>query len=261
VAGAGLLASHLAFNGRHQPDVNHFGNFLWLQPLVQLDSPLGGVENHITLRTVADVCLQVSAQFRVHRHFRVIGKLLQELFTGKQRRSFPSPEKEGAILSHNRGRTHNKRLLAASTDIPRASSVSLSLSLSMSRNTKTVRQRKIHNRLRAHGQRDAAAHGGLEALRGSLRFIIPDGKIRNGIAALNSNFVISRINRDDSRAMTPARSVAVMASGQSQLNAVFDRDVEARALDVNSGEFGVSILLWFHTLTAVPRYYKDIPQL
>jgi hypothetical protein len=140
-AGARLLASHLAFNCRHQPDMDHFGNFPRLHPLVQLDSPLSGVENHITLRTVADVRLQFSAHFRVHRHIQVIGKLLQELFTGKQRRSSPfASRKKSPTFSHNCRRTRNKRLLTASTQIPRASVVSLSLNPSMSRNTKTARQ-------------------------------------------------------------------------------------------------------------------------
>ena len=67
--------------------MNQFGNFLRFHPLIQLDSLLSGVENHITLRTDADVRLYFSAQLRVHRYVRVIGKLLQKLFTGKQRRS------------------------------------------------------------------------------------------------------------------------------------------------------------------------------
>ena len=43
---------------------------------------------------------------------------------------------------------------------------------------------KIHYRLLADGQRDAAPHAGLEALGGSLRFVIADGKFGNGVAAL-----------------------------------------------------------------------------
>src|SRR5258708_14883635 len=80
--GAGLLARHLALNRRHEPDVNHFRNSLRLHPHVQLQSPSGGIENHITRQTLADVSVQFWGQFRVRHYVRVIGKFLPELFTG-----------------------------------------------------------------------------------------------------------------------------------------------------------------------------------
>ena len=80
--------------------MNLFWNFLRLHPFIHLDRFLSGVENHKALRTVADVRLRFSAQFHVLRYVQVIGELLQELFTGKQRRSSPSlAERRRHLLS------------------------------------------------------------------------------------------------------------------------------------------------------------------
>jgi hypothetical protein len=100
--------------------MNLFWNFLRLHPLIHLDSSLSGVENHKTLRTVADVRLQFSAQVRLRCYVQVIGELLQELFTGKQRRSSLSDAKKRRLLTHNCRRTHNKGGLDRQQRNPRA---------------------------------------------------------------------------------------------------------------------------------------------
>jgi hypothetical protein len=83
-ASSGLLYRHLALNGHHQPDVNNFWNFPRSHPLIHLDNLSNGVESEVTLRTLSDVRLQFPARRHVRHYVRVIGKLVQELFTGKQ---------------------------------------------------------------------------------------------------------------------------------------------------------------------------------